>query len=147
MGPLQFARQFWIYSLWSLEALVFMPPLTILFFGSLIGLAAAFVKQRPFQHPLWKRSHWLVLTQLLFFPAVISIGILYPASGPSFQHPNSTASHVCDALGMLSLALAAFWVFRMKGVRWFALCLVIMLQLILLGALFVAGMAISGDWL
>jgi hypothetical protein len=48
---------------------------------------------------------------------------------------------------MLSLALAAFWVFRMKGVRWFALCLVIMLQLILLGALFVAGMAISGDWL
>ena len=35
----------------------------------------------------------------------------------------------------------------MKGVRWFAISLVAVLQMILMGAFFVAGMAVSGNWL
>jgi len=147
MGSGHFVRQFWTLTVWSIQSLFYMPPLTALFILALLSLSLAAWKQRPLQSPRWKRSHWLVLTQLLFFPAVISIGVLYPAPGPSFYHPESVASRVCDFLGLLSLALGAFWVFRMKGVRWFAISLVAALQMILMGAFFVAGMAVSGDWL
>ena len=80
---------------------------------------------------------------------MISIGVLYPASGPSFLRTgsNSIASIACELLGWLPLALGGFWVYRMKGFRWFAFSLVAVLQMILMGAFFVAGMAVSGDWL
>jgi hypothetical protein len=147
MSLTQFAGRFWTLSVWSLQSLLYIRPLPLLLIGACLGLALAFWKQRPFQNPLWKNSHWFVLTQLLFFPTAISIGVLYPASSPSFLHVSSRASTASGLLGWLSLALATFWVYRMKGFRWFALSLVAVLQIILMGAFFVAGMAVSGDWL
>jgi hypothetical protein len=149
MSPSHFAEHFWTYSVWSLEFLFAIPRMLVIFLAATVSLFLASWKQRPFQSPLWKRSHWLVLTQLLFFPIVICIGILYPADGPSYLRsaPNSVANHVCDFLGWLSLALAAFWVYRMKGFQWFAVSLITVLEMILVGAFFVAGMAITGDWL
>jgi hypothetical protein len=35
----------------------------------------------------------------------------------------------------------------MKGLRWFAVSVVALLEIILMGAFFVAGMAVTGDWL
>lgn len=147
MTPSHFAERFWTYSVWSLEFLFVMPRMLIILLFATVSLTLAFWKQRPFDNPLWKRSHWLVLTQLLFFPIVICIGVLYPADTPSYLRttPNSVAC--CDFLGWLSLALAAFWVYRMKGLRWFAVSVVTVLEMILVGAFFVAGMAITGDWL
>jgi hypothetical protein len=149
MIPSHFAERFWTYSLWSLESVVAIPPFEVIFLSAAVSVALAFWKQRPFDNPLWKRSHWLVLTQLLFFPIVICIGALYPADSPSYLRstPRSIANDVCDFLGWLSLALAAFWVYRMKGLRWFAASVVTVLEMILVGAFFVAGMAITGDWL
>lgn len=144
-----FAERFWTYSVWSLEFLFVIPPILIILLLAIVSLAVACQKQRPFQNPLWNNSYWLVLTQLLFFPIVISIGVLYPAGGPSFlrSSPHSLANSTCDFLGWLSLAMAGFWVYRMKGFRWFAVSLVTVLEMILFGAFFVAGMAVSGDWL
>ncbi len=147
MSHAQFADRFWTLFVWSLQALLYIPPLLIIFIGACLSLALAFWKQRPFRNPLWKSSHWFVLTQLLFFPAAISIGVLYPASNPGFLHANSTATIAFELLAWLSYALAAFWVYRMKGFRWLALSVVAALQMILMGAFFVAGMAVSGDWL
>jgi len=149
MSLSHFAGHFWTYSIWSLEFLFAMPQMFLIFLAATVSLGIALWRQRPFQNPLWKSSHWLVLTQLLFFPIVICIGVLYPADGPSYLRstPNSTANSVCGFLGWLSLALAAFWVYRMKGFRWFAVSVVTVLEMILLGAFFVAGMAITGDWL
>ena len=142
-----FVSQFWTLSVWSLQFLLYTPQLLILLVAACLSLALALWKQRPFQNPLWKSSHWFVLTQLLFFPVVISLGVLYPASSPSFYHASSTAARASELLGWLSLALAALWVYRMKGIRWFAFSVVLMLQIILMGAFFVSGMAVSGDWL
>jgi ABC-type uncharacterized transport system fused permease/ATPase subunit len=149
MSLSHFAEHFWTYAVWSLEFLFVIPRILIIVLIATISLALACWTQRPFQNPLWKNSYWFVLTQLLFFPIVISIGVLYPANGPSYLHPttNSVANNVCGFLGLLSLALAAFWVYRMKGFRWFAVSLVTILEMILFGAFFVAGMAITGDWL
>jgi hypothetical protein len=43
--------------------------------------------------------------------------------------------------------MGAFWVYKMKGLRWFAVSLVGLLEVIILSASFVAGMSVSGDWL
>ena len=147
MTRTQFVSQFWTLSVWSLQSLLYITPLLILLIAACLSLVLAFWKQRPFQSPLWKSSHWFVLTQLLFFPIGISIRVLYPAPSPSFYHASSVAGWVSGLLGWLSLALAAFWVYRMKGVRWFAFSLVAILQIILMGAFFISGMAVSGDWL
>ena len=149
MTPSHFAERFWTYSVWSLEFLFVIPRMLVIFLSATVSLFLALWKQRPFDSPLWKRSHWLVLTQLLFFPAVILIGVLYPADSPSYLRstPYSVANHVCNFLGWFSLALAAFWVYRMRGFRWFAVSVVTLLEMILAGAFFVTGMAITGDWL
>jgi hypothetical protein len=147
MSITEFAARFWKLSGWSMESLMGLPPLLALLFAACLSPALAFARQRPFQNPLWRGSHWLVLTQLLFFPGVISLGVLYPASGASFFHGESTASRAYELMGLLSILLGAFWVYRMKGFRWFAFSLVAVLQVILAGAFFIAGMAVSGDWL
>ena len=146
MNVAQFVDRFWTLSVWSFGFLL-LPTVLAIFVLALLSLALACWKQRPFQSGLWKRSYWFVLTQLLYFPVVISLGVLYPASGPSFYHAESTASRACGLLGWLSLVTAAFWVYRMKGFRWFGFSVVAVLQVILMGAFFVAGMAVSGDWL
>ena len=147
MSITEFAARFWTLSGWSIKSLIALPLLLILLFVACLSLALAFAKQRPFQNSLWRSSHWLVLTQLLFFPAVISLGVLCPASGPSAFHGESTASRAYELMGLLSILLGAFWVYRMRGFRWFAFSLVAVLQIILMGAFFIAGMAVSGDWL
>ena|ERR1700722_8962830 len=144
----EFAVRFGTYSIWSLEFL-FLPQLLFAFLIATASLVTAFFRQRPLQSPQWRPSHWLVLTQLLFFPVVISLGVLYPAQGPSsvqaIAHP--TANQACDFLGWLSLALGTFWIYRMKGFRWFAASLVAVFELVLFGSFAIAGMAITGDWL
>ena len=147
MDTTEFAARFWRLSAWSIDALVGMPPLLLLLLAACLSLALSFAIQRPFQNPLWRRSNWLVLTQLLFFPGVIFLGVLYHAPEPSAFHGESTASRVYELMEVLSILLGAFWVFRMKGFRWFAFSVVAVLQVILMGAFFVAGMAVSGDWL
>jgi hypothetical protein len=147
MNFAQFAGRFWTFSVWSFGALLHIPAFLAILIIACVSLVLACRKQRPFQSGLWKRSHWFVLTQLVYFPIVISLGVLYPASGPSFYHTESTASRACGLLGWLSLGTAGFWVYRMKGLRWFGFSLVAVLQVILMGAFIVAGMALSGDWL
>lgn len=142
----EFARRFWTFTIWSLEFLQ-LPPLFTFLAVSSVSLIAATWRQRPFQSPLWKSSYWLAFTQLLYFPLFIFIGILFPASSRSYLHPELIATRACDLIGLLSIASAGFWIYRMKGLRWFALSLVAVIQPILMGALFVAGMSVTGDWL
>jgi hypothetical protein len=146
MGIIRFILQFFTYAFLSLEFLL-IPPLLVILGAACVSLALANQKQRPLQSPHWKRSHWLVLTQLLFFPIVISIGVLSAATGPSLYHVASRANTALNVLVWFSLLLAAFWIYQMKGFRWFAVSLAVVIQVILMGAFFVSGMAVTGDWL
>jgi hypothetical protein len=112
------------------------------------GLVLAFGWQLPFRREVWRHSYWLVLTQILFFPATIAIGVLFHASGGGPHHePNQTGRWLLDGLRYLSLGLGCVWVYRMKGLRWFAVSLVALQELVVLCAGFIAGMSVSGDWL
>jgi len=142
MSLIHFAGNFLELSVMSFQLLLIMPPMNIIFFGASMSLAFAILRQSPFQNPFWKTSHWFVLIQLLLFPAAITVGVLNPNAGL-----DSIASTALDLLALLSLVLAAFWVYRMKGFRWFAFGAVTVLEMILMGAFSVAGMSVNCAWL
>ncbi|HEY7405488.1 MAG TPA: hypothetical protein VIB39_18320 [Candidatus Angelobacter sp.] len=135
----------WQQFVWLCERaaqFILFPP--VLICATVFGIIAACAsfKQRPLETQLWRRSYWLVFTQLLFYPAIIGMAV----RGPS-QQASPLASLFSNILFLTSLGLAMFWIWRMKGLRLLAISLVGLQQLLLLGALLMAGMAISGDWL
>lgn len=114
-----------------------------------LGLATSLVLEKPFSGGRWKHYYWLVLTQFLFYPAMIAVGVLFAVSAnPALRppKPNSVPGHTIDVLFYLPIALAAFWVYRMKKIRWCAFCFLAFEQLLLFGAALVAGFSVTGDW-
>ena len=127
----------------------FFPPLLLAFAFAAINFLWAALKQRPFHNHLWKPYHWLALTQALFFPAAISVGVIWANPADPFLHHSTVpfAKRCLDVVDYASLASCGFWVWRMKGFRWWAASLMAMAELVVWAALFVAGMSITGEWL
>jgi hypothetical protein len=114
----------------------------------IVGIVVAFTRQQPFRTRLWRPWYWLIFTQLLFFPATVAVGVLFPAvSGWPHPKENVIGHRLLDGLFYFSLVTSAFWLWRMRGLRWLSASLLILQQLILVGAGFVAGMSVSGEWL
>src|SRR5262245_23454038 len=137
------------FSGWAFGFVV-VGPLSIVALVVSASFVWAALKQRPFHYRLWKPLHWLALSQLLFFPAAIAVGVLWPSptTSPALRHDPNRAAMLClNVLWYASLASGVFWIWRMKGFRWFAGSLMALIELPTLGALFVAGMSVSGDWL
>ena len=135
-----------LYSKWAIEFLL-LPPITALFVGAAVSSVWAGLRQRPFRNLLWKRHHWLVLSHFFFFVAAIVVGLLW-ANDPLSPHPiNRAAKLWLDAVTYGSLVSCIVWTWQMKGFRWFAASLLALIEVVTLGAIFVAGMSISGDWL
>jgi hypothetical protein len=138
----------WLFTRWALEFML-LPPLLLALAAVAVSLFFAVWRQRSFHRQLWKPRYWWVLTHLLFFPAAITVGMLcaVPLSSASSRNPNRIGTLCVDALLYASLASCAFWIWRMKGLRRFAGSLVALMELPILGALMIAGMSVTGDWL
>jgi len=148
MTEVEFWSRFQLFFLWGLEAWR-LPPLLITGLASLTSLVLSLFRS-PEIKSHWRTSYWLIFTQLSFYPLAIAVGVLFQAaSTPPFDQSrsNSLGEHILDAITLLSLGMASFWVYRMKGLRWLAGSLVVLEEVIVLGALFVAGMSVTGDWL
>jgi hypothetical protein len=144
-------RQELQYGLWilrmSLEGFM-LPPIFAILAISFVGLIVSAIRQ-PLER-FWKPYHWYVLTHLSFFAVAIVLGTLGAADGPgAIQpiHPNRAANLCLGILFWASFASCAFWIWRMKGIRWFAASLVGIMQSFVLGAFFIAGMSVAGDWI
>ena len=125
-----------------------LPPIALIVVIASGSLACAGIQQAPFRTQAWKTHHWFVLSHMLFFAAAIAVGMLWPATGPpSTRFPNRAGVRYLDAVMYSSFASCAFWIWRMKGFRWFAGSLMALMEVPVLGALFVAGMSVTGDWL
>ncbi len=128
-----------------------LPPLCIAFPLALVSLVWAWRRQHPMRKQLWRPVHWLVASHPLYFAAVILIGTLYHAEGSPYTGTPQVIHHGAEqALGALfygSLISCVFWVWRMKGFRWFAASLMAVVECPILGALIIAGMSVTGDWL
>jgi len=117
--------------------------------GLVTNLLVAIIHDRPFRAERWKREYWLVFLSLFFIPATIAIGTvgwIDPALAPR-PEPSTLLVWTNNGLFIASIVLGIFWVYRMKGLRWFALAFALIQLWILFFAGFVAGMAITGDWL
>jgi hypothetical protein len=138
-----FQRLLW----WSLESTT-LPPLMLVEAVCVTSLTVALLVQRPFQQGTWRRSYWLIFTQLLFFPAIVAVGALFPAiSVRPYPKENPTGKRLLDALFYFSLVTAAIWLYRMKGLRWLSASVLAVQHVLLIGAGFIAGMSVSGDWI
>lgn len=138
------------FSMWALEGAVMLPPFAVASAFAAINLIGAGIKQRPFKRRLWKAHHWLVTSHFLFFIAAIAVAVFgaNPIMNPTISHPAIPAAEKSlDLVIWLSIVSCVFWIWQMKGFRWFAASLMLLAQVVTWSALFVAGMSISGDWL
>ena len=136
------------YLKWSLEFL-FVWPLWLVTIALAANFGAALIRKWPFRHDRWSQTYWLIFVSLLFIPATIAIGVLGTIDPSMVPRPKPSTLAVWMSNGLLAASLASgmYWVYRMKGLRWFALALTLLQLWILLGAGFITGMALSGDWL
>jgi len=135
----------WLFSQ-SLSIIGFPPAFTTAAVLTL-SLLCPLIWRGPFRTGVWKRQYWLALTHLMFFPLVVTVGYWYAIRPPAHSLAPSTAGHLIDILFYGSLALSCFWIYQMRGLRWFAFSSFALYQVFLFGATLVAGMAVSGDWL
>jgi hypothetical protein len=147
------ATNFWSQLQWFIAesfSIVRVPPLQYTLLVLCLGLIISAIWQKPFQRKLWRPQYWLVLTQLFFVPALCVIAVLYRvAPDPTKPLPkeNAVADWSINILVLLSLLSIFLWVYRMKGIRWLAFCVLAIQEVFVFGAMFMAGMSISGDWL
>jgi hypothetical protein len=147
MNTAHFSEDFQRLFLWSLQFLV-VPPVLVMTGICIVGVVVAFARQQPFRTRLWRPSYWLIFTQLLFFPAIVAVGVLFPAvSGRPHLQGNVMGERLLDGLFYISLVTSGLWLWRMKGLRWLSASLLVLQQVMLIGAGLVAGMSVSGDWL
>ncbi len=139
---------FWTYLLWSLEALV-VPPFVYTTAALALNLIASIVRQRPFNKPIWKQTYTSVILQFLFFPSVIAVGVVGRVDwqAPHFPRPNQWGLRAVELFDAGSLIVFVYWVWKMKGLRWFALSLGILQLWLLAAAVFIASMSLTGTWL
>lgn len=113
------------------------------------NLAAALIHKWPFHPDRWKKEYWLAFLSFIFIPTTIAIGVvgwIDPSLVPR-PKPNALLVWTSNGLFIASIVIGIFWVYRMKGLRWFALAVALIQLWVLMGAGFIAGMALSGDWL
>jgi hypothetical protein len=121
MSPIQ--RALWL----SQQALgfMFLPPLALVFAIGAVSFIRTGWKQWPFRAQLWKPYYWCFLMHVLFFAAAIIAGVLFEAAqipGHSpYPRENQIGTVCVDILLYASFASCAFWVWRMMGLRWFAI--------------------------
>lgn len=138
------------FTTWALEAVVLLPPISVVFALSAVSLVWAGFKQHPFKAGHWPAHYWLVFTHAAFFIAAIVIAVLgaNPITNPVTPHaPMPLAKHCLDVVMFCSVGSCVFWIWRMKGLRWFATSLMLVAEAISYGAFFIATMSITGDWL
>lgn len=138
----------WKYFQWSLDFLIVW-PFWLVTLALIANLGASLALQWPFRDGRWKKEYWLVFTSYIFIPVTLAIGVI-AAVDPEMvprPKPNTLAVWTSDGLFVAALLLGAYWVYRMKGLRWFALAIALIQLWVLFSAGFIAGMALSGDWL
>jgi hypothetical protein len=139
---------FWKYFQWSLDFLMAW-PLWLVTLALVINLGLALARQRPFRQRRWKSAYWLVFASYLFIPVMLAIGVIAAVDSRMVprRRPNELAVWASDGLFVASLLLGIFCSYKMKGLRWLATAISLLQLWILLSAGFIAGMALSGDWL
>lgn len=112
------------------------------------SLCFAWWKQQPFRTGRWRHHYWLAFAHLLVWAAALVLGTFFrnPLAAGGF-HESRLGMSLVQGLWYGSLLSCAYWIWRMKGFRWYAVSLMALMELASAGTLFVAAMSITGDWI
>jgi hypothetical protein len=145
---LSFLSTFQTYFLWSVEFLV-VPPYRYITLFVAINLAASIIKQRPFKRSNWVRTVRFPAIVFLCFIATIAVaaGGYVSVNHISIAEPNHWGLRACHLLAFMSFGAGTYWIYRLKGLRWFAVSVTFLQLWLLAGANFIAVMALTGDWI
>ncbi|HKF51948.1 MAG TPA: hypothetical protein VKB26_06525 [Candidatus Acidoferrales bacterium] len=138
-----------MYFKWSLEWSFVWPPGLVATLVLLGNLGASLALKWPFRAERWKKSYWLVFANFLFIPVMLAIGVIWALDPSSVQRgkPNFFAAWTPDGLLIVSLILGIYWIYRMKGLRWFGASITLVALWMLYWAGCITTMALSGYWL
>jgi hypothetical protein len=136
------------YLYWSVEFL-YTPPFCYVTLAIFASLVISVLVQRPHMNPIWKKYYSIPIVQFLCFPAAIAVAAVgyVDWQPPNYHGPNTWGLRTEDLLGVISLCLGIYWIWKMKGLRWLAISVTLLQLWILAGANFIAGMALTGQWL
>lgn len=143
-GP-TFARFF----LWSLETLIF-PGLVIVTIALAINLLASLACSLKFHRERWCFGYSRVFLQFLFFPGLIVLAAVFAAGpyDPALTVWRDTlALCTIGGMGTAALLVGLRCVRLLKGFQWLAVSVLLLQLWMLYCASWIAGMAISGDWI
>jgi hypothetical protein len=120
-------------------------PSSLIYGGALVSTTVAWFLQRPDRR--WRPRYWFVATHILFFVAVVALGVLRASPfNKSTPHPRDEwASQALMTLLWGSCASCAFWIFYLKEFRWFATGLMLLLEAPVLTAVLMADISIASD--
>jgi hypothetical protein len=79
--------------------------------------------------------------------AAVALGVLRANQTNNPQNADPSAKLYLNLVTLGSLASCGVWIWLMKGFRWWATSLMVLAELLTWGALVIAGMSITGDWL
>ena len=139
---------FWWLFRQGLEFL-YVWPMSLVTFALGANLVAALYHKWPFHPERWKKEYWLTFLSLLFIPVSSVIGIVGWVDLGMVPPPKPSAvlMWIDNGCFVASTMLGIFWIYRMKGLRWFALSIGLIQLWILMGVGFMTGMALTGHWL
>ena len=147
LRPLSWTGCWWLFR--QSLGFLYVWPLLLVTLALVANLVAALMYKWPFHRDRWKKEYWLIFLSLLFIPATVviaDVGSLDPGAVPR-PVPITPLAWTCNGLFIVSIALGILWVLRIKGLRWFALSVALIQLWMLMAVGFIAGMALSGDWL
>jgi len=147
-------ESFWaiykLYFQWSIDVLFISPNPLVTLALTVNLLASSFYSWRVQREKWLPRFRW-VFTQFLFFPVLVAAGVLGrnlaaydPVTG---TQPTVLAYFIVYGLILVSLCFGLYWVYRLKGYRWLAIGIMLFQLWLMHAAGWIAGMAITGDWI
>lgn len=138
------------YFLWLIRQWgdVFLyPPLAVITFILLIGVAASLVRQGMLGRSPIRDSSWLAFAMLLTPWLILWVGAVWRVDSPPTEvHSFGLGDFLFDALMLAPVLAYAFLMYFVPSSRLFLTCLFLFTGWLLWWAGFLAAMSISGDW-
>jgi hypothetical protein len=106
-------------------------------------------KAKPIQKTALEATPLACSYTLAVFAAAIVVGVWWANPITSYNIPHQAvpiAKVLLDVLFYGSFASCAFWIWRMKGFRWYATSVMALAEVPIMGALLISAMSIAGAW-
>lgn len=111
----------------------------------LLNLIISLYLSKPWIQARWKPWYYNMLLVFLCFPALAFIGALGWVNN-RVDEVNIVSQSAVTIINLSSFLLGIFFVYKMRGLRWLSISILLVNQWFLVGINWVTTMAITGVW-